>query len=117
VSSSKDQLDIKISPAEICFGRELKLPIDLLRGTPPQERKSEENIYVSELRRKLNALHARVKQQINLKSRKVKALYNRSDDYFLKKAKEFDCLILKEIKGRLLSYRVIGKNLMRLLED
>jgi len=50
--------------------------LDLLHGIPPQERKFEENIYVSELRRKLNALHAGVKQQIDLKSRKVKTLYD-----------------------------------------
>jgi len=67
----------KISPAEMCFGRELKLPIDLLRGVPPQERKFEENIYVSELREKLNVLHAKVRQQIDLRSRRIKALYDR----------------------------------------
>jgi len=37
----------KISPAEMCFGRELKLPIDLLRGNLPQKLESEENNYVS----------------------------------------------------------------------
>jgi len=67
----------KISPVKMCFGRELKLPIDLLRGVPPQKRKVEENIYVSELRKKLNALHAEVRQQIDLRSRRVKALYDR----------------------------------------
>jgi len=56
--------------------RELKLPIDLLRGVPPQEHKFEENIYVSELRKKLNALHAGVRQQIDLR-RRVKTLYDR----------------------------------------
>jgi len=39
----------------------------------------------------------------------------RPGDYFLKKAIEFDYLIL-EIKESLLSYRVIGKDLMRSLE-
>jgi len=70
----------KISFTEMCFGRELKLPIDLLRKTPPQERESEENIYVSELRRKLGVLHARVRQQLDLRSRKVKALYDNGID-------------------------------------
>jgi len=67
----------KISPAEMCFGRELKLPIDLLRGVPSQERKFKENMYVSELREKLNGLHAKVRQQIDLRSQRVKALYDR----------------------------------------
>jgi len=67
----------KFSPAEMCFGRELMLPIDLFREVPSQERKFEESIYVSELRKKLNALHARVRQQIDLRSRRVKALYDR----------------------------------------
>jgi len=51
----------------MCFGRELKLPIDLLRGVPSQERKFKENMYVSELREKLNGLHAKVRQQIDLR--------------------------------------------------
>jgi len=34
------------------------------------------------------------------------------DNYFLRKAIEFGCLILEEIKARLLSYRVIGKDLI-----
>jgi len=67
----------KISPAEMCFGRELKLPIDLLRGVSPQEHKLEENIYVSELREKLNALHAEVSQQLDLRSRRIKTLYDK----------------------------------------
>jgi len=44
----------KISPAEMCFGRELKLPLDLLRGTSPQKLEFIENNYVSQLRRKLD---------------------------------------------------------------
>jgi len=67
----------KISPAEMCFGRKLRLPIDLLCGVPPQERKVEENIYMSELRKKLTALHAKVRQQVDLRSRRVKAFYDK----------------------------------------
>jgi len=68
---------LRFSPAEMCFGRELKLLLDLLCGVLPQERKFEKNVYVSELRRILNALHAGVKQQIDLRSQRVKALYDR----------------------------------------
>jgi len=42
----------KISPAEMCFGRELKLPLDLLRGISPQKFELEENNYVTQLRKK-----------------------------------------------------------------
>jgi len=67
----------KISPAEMCFGRELKLPIDLFRGSFPQESESEENNYVSLLRRKLNEVHEEVRRQLDLRSQRVKVLYDR----------------------------------------
>jgi len=38
------------------------------------------------------------------------------DDYFLKQDRRFGYSILEELKERRLSYRVIGKALMRLLE-
>jgi len=67
----------KISPAEMCFGRELKLPIDLLRGSFPQKLESEENNYVSRLRKKLNEVHEEVRRQLDLRSQRVKVLYDR----------------------------------------
>jgi len=67
---------IKISPAEMCFRRELKLSLDLLRGTFPQKFEFVENNYVSQLRRKLDVIHEGVREQLDLRSQRVKVLYN-----------------------------------------
>jgi len=64
----------KISPTEMCFGWKLKLPIDLLRRAPPQNPESEKNNFVSQLRGKLNELHEGVRQQLDLRLRKIKDL-------------------------------------------
>lgn len=60
----------------MCFGRDLKLLLDLLRDSPPQEFKFLENNYISLLREKFNLIHDGVRQQLNLRSQKVKALYD-----------------------------------------
>lgn len=67
-----------ISPAESCFGRDLKLPLDLLRGSPPVVGVDvSEESYVSELKEKLNEIHDRVRQRLSLKSSRAKAYYDR----------------------------------------
>jgi len=107
----------KISPAEMCFGRELKLPIDLLRGNFPQKPESEENNYVFRLRRKLNEVHEEVRRQLDLSHKELKCcMIGKLDDYFSKQDRRFGYSILGELKERRLSYKVIGKVLMRLLE-
>jgi len=58
----------------MCFGRELKLFLDLLRGTSPQEPKFLEN-YVA-LKEKLNLIHEGIRKQLDLRSQKIKILYN-----------------------------------------
>jgi len=103
----------KISPAEMCFGRELKLPIDLLRGVPSQECKFKENLYVSKLREKLNELHAKVRQQIDLRSQRVKALYDRKARQMVFEKGHKVWLFNPRREERLLSYKIIGKDLMR----
>jgi len=60
----------------MCFDRELKLPLDLLRRTSPQELKFLKNNYVSQLREKLDLIHEGVRQQLDLRSKKIKILYN-----------------------------------------
>lgn len=67
----------EISPAELCFGRELRLPLDLLHGNPPgDENRSREN-YVSKLRGKLNEIHEKVRERLKMKSLRTKAFYDR----------------------------------------
>jgi len=67
-----------ISPAELCLGRELKLPIDLIYGSPPteEENSSIEN-YVSKLKTKLNKIHNEVRNRINMRTLRSKMLYDR----------------------------------------
>jgi len=48
-----------VTPAELYFGRDLRLPIDLLRENPPNELESKvqsEN-YVRKLKRNLERIH------------------------------------------------------------
>jgi len=91
----------KISPAEMCFRRELKLPINLLCGFSPQKPESEENDFVSQLRRKLNELHEGVRQQLELRSRKVKDLYRKKARWLLFEAGQKVWLFNpRRIKGR-----------------
>jgi len=73
----------KISPAEMCFGRDLKLPLDLLRGNPPDKLRCSENNYVAQLSEKLNSIHERVRQELNLRSQRVKTLYDQKSRQLL----------------------------------
>jgi len=90
----------------MCFERELKLPINLFRGSPPQKpesshQKSEENNFVSQLRKKLNELHEGVRQQLELRSRKVKDLYDKNARrLFLKAGQKVWLFNPRRIKGR-----------------
>jgi len=49
--------------------------LDLLRGIFPQESKFLENNYVSQLRKKLDLVHEE-RQQLDLRSQKIKVLYD-----------------------------------------
>ena len=57
------------TPAELCFARNLRLPLDLLRGSPPNDgaKKTITN-YVYKLREKLEILHQNVRQHLEIKS-------------------------------------------------
>jgi len=45
-------------PAELYFARDLKLPLDLLRGRPPEEeRENSIGSYIRRLKRKLQNVH------------------------------------------------------------
>jgi len=67
-----------ISPAELCLGRELKLPMDLIYGSPPtKEANLSEGDYVLRLKAKLNGIHNEVRNRINMKTSRAKVLYDR----------------------------------------
>ena len=66
-----------LSPAELYFARDLRLPIDLLRGSPPRE--NNENInegYAQKLKGKLDEIHCDVRRRMNLQSSRIKDRYD-----------------------------------------
>lgn len=67
------------SPSRIVFGRELRLPCDLLLGsTPDEDRRSSlhSGTYVDELRRTLSEVHASVRDKIAFSSDRMKMHYD-----------------------------------------
>jgi len=61
------------SPAELYFARDLRLPLDLLRGSPPERReKNFSEGYVQRLKKKLNDVHNDARQLLNLQSLRSK---------------------------------------------
>lgn len=69
------------TPAKLCQGRELKLPLDLLLGHPSRSGSGESSSrgYPFELREKFVRIHENVRQRLELKSQKSKSLYDRKD--------------------------------------
>jgi len=65
------------SPAELCLARDLRLPLDLLRGSPP-EREEEDSSegYVQRLKNRLNNVHSEAKRHLNLQSLRSKIRYD-----------------------------------------
>ncbi len=63
------------TPASVIFGRELRLPCDLQYGAKPGEDLVGED-YVTDLRRKMNAIHDRVRTNIQVASDKMKERYD-----------------------------------------
>jgi len=78
VYRSARQETTRISPAELCLGRELKLPMNLIYRNPPtREKNSLVENYVSRLKTKLNEIHNKVINRINMKTSRAKVLYDR----------------------------------------
>lgn len=66
-----------VSPAELYFAQDLRLPLDLLRGSPPNENNEMSvNEYLGKLREKLNNIHGEVRQRIEIQSLRSKARYD-----------------------------------------
>lgn len=60
------------SPAELYFARDLRLPLDLLRGSPPVNKESFSEDYMQRLRKKLDVIHKSARQRLNLQSLRSK---------------------------------------------
>lgn len=69
-----------VTPAELYFGRDLTLPLDLLRGSPPDlqgiQVRSEAS-YVSRLKEKLERIRQKARENLKIKSSRVKEWYDR----------------------------------------
>jgi len=66
-----------VTPAELYLARNLRLPINFLRGNPPSEKESDTTIdYIRRVRRKLKNLHEVVRKRMNIKSSQTKTWYD-----------------------------------------
>lgn len=67
-----------ITPSESYFGKDLRLPLDLLRGCPPESRNKDlDENYIGELRIKLERIHGEVRRRLEIKSSCAKSYYDR----------------------------------------
>jgi len=58
-----------ITPAELYFARDLRLPMDLLRENPPNKREPDTTIdCISRVRKKLEDLHEVVRKRVSIES-------------------------------------------------
>jgi len=66
-----------VTPAELYFARDLRLPMDLLRGNPPNKKESDTTVdCVSRIRKKLEDLHEVVRKRVDIKSSQTKTWYD-----------------------------------------
>ncbi|KMQ82085.1 integrase core domain protein, partial [Lasius niger] len=67
-----------VTPAELYFARELRLPVDLLRGSPRfnEDRLPPDKNFVEDLKEKLEEIHSGVRERMVLKSLQMKARYD-----------------------------------------
>ncbi|XP_020298143.1 uncharacterized protein LOC109862482 [Pseudomyrmex gracilis] len=72
-----------VTLAELCFGRELRLPLDLLRGTPPNYYSEASESYAQVLREKLDEVYRDVRKRLELRSDRVKMRNDRKDRHIL----------------------------------
>jgi len=74
--SSKHEIT-GVTPAELYFARDLRLPMDLLRGNPPGKREPSTTIdCINRVRKKLEDLHEIVRKRVDIKSSQTKTWYD-----------------------------------------
>ncbi|KMQ82607.1 integrase core domain protein, partial [Lasius niger] len=68
----------RVTPAELYFARELRLPIDLLQGSPRfnEERLPPGRNFVEDLKEKLEEIHSGVRERMVLRSLQMKTRYD-----------------------------------------
>ncbi|XP_018367480.1 PREDICTED: uncharacterized protein LOC108763995 [Trachymyrmex cornetzi] len=66
-----------VSPAELYLAQDLRLPLDLLRGNPPDEERSDSfEGYSGKVKRRLEELHEDVRKRLDIKSSQTKSWYD-----------------------------------------
>ncbi|XP_020298142.1 uncharacterized protein LOC109862481 [Pseudomyrmex gracilis] len=76
LSKSSRHETTEVTPAELNFERDLRLPLDLLRGSPPNYYSSSSENYIHELKSKLEEIHQDVRERLEMKSNKAKMRYD-----------------------------------------
>ncbi|XP_071650022.1 uncharacterized protein [Temnothorax longispinosus] len=67
-----------LTPAELYFARNLRLPLDLLQGNPPQPHGEEEQFdrFIGNLKGKLEEIHSGVRARMDVKSSRIKSWFS-----------------------------------------
>ena len=66
------------SPAELYFAQEPRLPLDLLRGSPPDCEKVNSIVdYIQKLKRKIEVVHNNARRTLDMRSLQTKMRYDR----------------------------------------
>ncbi|GFS72214.1 retrovirus-related Pol polyprotein from transposon 412 [Trichonephila clavipes] len=101
------------SPSQMLFGRDLRLPCDLLFGRPPDTPSSPEE-YVQNLQARFEDVHNLARERINLRTEKMKTRYDtKPQDINSRKVTRCGSTTRLDAKDFLLSYNRIGTVLIQ----
>ena len=65
-----------LTPAKLMMGRELRVPLDLLMGTPPELKQISKPSYVEKLKESLSIAHNYARQRLRITTERMKTRYN-----------------------------------------
>jgi len=69
-----------MTTAELYFAQDLRLSIDLLRGSPSEAEEIDSlEEYMGKIKRKLGEIHESIRKRINIKSLQTKTWYDQKD--------------------------------------
>ncbi|GFT63842.1 retrovirus-related Pol polyprotein from transposon 412 [Trichonephila clavipes] len=101
------------SPSQMLFGRDLRLPCDLLFGRPPDTPSSPEE-YVQNLQARFEDVHNLARERINLRTEKMKTRYDtKAPGHQFKEGDKVWFYNRLDAKDFLLSYNRIGTVLIQ----
>ncbi|GFW79740.1 retrovirus-related Pol polyprotein from transposon 412 [Trichonephila clavipes] len=101
------------SPSQMLFGRDIRLPCDLLFGRPPDTPSSPEE-YVQNLQARFEDVHNLARERINLRTEKMKTRYDtKATGHQFKEGDKVWFYTPTRRKGLSLSYNRIGTVLIQ----